>query len=122
MKVKLGQIAGSVEALNKVAQQPMKAAVSFSVAKNLKQLSEELAVYEQSRGDLIRKYGKENKEDGSVAIEPDSKNLPVFQKELNELLNVDVDLNGFKKIKLSQLSKCELSPQDMANMEFVIEE
>ena len=65
---------------------------------------------------------KENKEDGSVAIEPDSKNLPVFQKELNELLNVDVDLNGFKKIKLSQLSKCELSPQDMANMEFVIEE
>ena len=122
MKVKLGQIVNSVDALNKVAQQPMKAAASFRVAKNLKQLSEELAVYEQSRGDLIRKYGKENKEDGSFAIEPDSKDLPVFQKELNELLNVDVDLNGFKKIKLSQLSKCELSPQDMANMEFVIEE
>ena len=122
MKVKLGQIINSVDALNKVAQQPMKAAASFRVAKNLKQLSEELAVYEQSRGDLIRKYGKENKEDGSFAIKPDSKDLPVFQKELNELLNVEVDLNGFKKIKLSQLSKCELSPQDMANMEFAIEE
>jgi len=122
MKVKLGQIVNSVEALNKVAQQPMKAAVSFRVAKNLKQLSEELAVYEQSRGDLIRKYGKENEEDGSFAIKPDSKELPLFQKEMNELLSVDVDLNGFKKIKLTQLSKCELSPQDMASIEFAIEE
>jgi len=122
MKVKLGQIVNSVEALNKVAQQPMKAAASFRVAKNLKQLSEELAVYEQSRGDLIRKYGKENEEDGSFAIKPDSKELPLFQKEMNELLSVDVDLNGFKKIKLTQLSKCELSPQDMASIEFAIEE
>lgn len=122
MKVKLGQIVSSVDALNKIAQQPMKASVSFQVAKNLKTLSEELAVYEQSRGDLIRKYGNENKEDGSFAIEPNSEELPKFQKELGELLNVDVDLNGFKQIKLSNLSKCELTPQEMASLEFAIQE
>jgi hypothetical protein len=122
MKVKLGQIVSSVDAFNKIAQQPMKASVSFEVAKNLKNLSEELAIYEQSRGDLIRKYGKENKEDGSFAIEPNSKEVGNFQKELGELLNVDVDLNGFKQIKLSSLSKCELTPQEMASLEFAIKE
>ena len=121
MKVKLVQIVNSTEAMNKIATQPMKAAVSFKVAKNLKKLSEELAVFEQSRGDLIRKYGKED-EEGNVAIEPKTKGMTEFQKELSELLNVDVDLNGFKKIKLSQLSKCELTPQEMASLEFAIEE
>jgi len=122
MKVKLGQIAGSVEALNKVAQQPMKATASYQVAKNLKSLSDELAAYEQSRGDLIRKYGKENKEDNSFAIEPNSDNFKKFQEEFSELLNVEVNLENFKKIKLSELSDCELTPQDITNIEFAIEE
>jgi len=38
------------------------------------------------------------------------------------LLNLEVDLNGFKKIKLSNLSKCELTPQEMASLEFAIQE
>ena len=121
MKVKLVEIVNSTEAMNKIAAQPMKASVSFKVAKNLRALGEELAIFEQSRGDLIRKYGKEDKE-GNVAIEPNTKGMAEFQKELNELLNVDIDLNGFKKIKLSQLSKCELTPQEMASLEFAIEE
>jgi len=122
MKVKLGQIAGSVEALNKVAQQPMKATASFQVAKNLKSLSDELAAYEQSRGDLIRKYGKENKEDNSFAVDPNSSDFEKFQKEFSDLLSVEVDLENFKKIKLSELSDCELTPQDITNIEFAIEE
>lgn len=122
MKVKLGQIAGSVEALNKVAQQPMKATASFQVAKNLKSLSDELAAYEQSRGDLIRKYGKENKEDNSFSVDPNSSDFEKFQKEFSDLLSVEVDLENFKKIKLSELSDCELTPQDITNIEFAIEE
>jgi len=122
MKVKLGQIAGSVEALNKVAKQPMKATASFQVAKNLKSLSDELAAYEQSRGDLIRKYGKENKEDNSFAVDPSSSDFEKFQKEFSDLLSVEVDLENFKKIKLSELSDCELTPQDITNIEFAIEE
>ena len=101
MKVKLIEVVNSSEAFGKIAQQPMKAAVSFKVAKNIKKLSDELSVFEQSRGDLIRKFGKEDKE-GNVAIEPNTKGMAEFQKELNDLLNVEVDLNGFKKIKLSQ--------------------
>ena len=122
MKVKLGQIAGSVEALNKVAQQPMKATASYQVAKNLKSLSDELAAYEQSRGDLIRKYGKENKEDNSFSVDPNSSDFEKFQKEFSDLLSVEVDLENFKKIKLSELSDCELTPQDITNIEFAIEE
>tara|TARA_R100000656_G_C3872383_1_gene112487 strand:+ start:183 stop:548 length:366 start_codon:yes stop_codon:yes gene_type:complete len=121
MKVKLIEIVNSADAFNKIAQQPMKAAVSFKVAKNLKSVGEELSVFEQSRGDLIRKYGKEDDE-GNISIEPSTKGMKDFQKELGELLNVEVDLNGFKKIKLSQLSKCELSPQEMASLEFAIQE
>jgi len=121
MKVKLGQIVNSTEAMNKIATQPMKAAISFSVAKNLKAISEELAIFEQSRGDLIRKYGKKDDE-GNVSIEPNAKGMEGFQKELGELLNLEVDLNGFKKIKLSNLSKCELTPQEMASLEFAIQE
>ena len=122
MKVKLGQIANSVEALNKVAQQPMKATASYQVAKNLKSLSDELAAYEQSRGDLIRKYGEENKEDNSFAVDPNSSDFAKFQEEFSELLNVEVNLENFKKIKLSELSDCELTPQDITNIEFAIEE
>ena len=121
MKVKLIEIVNSAEAFNKVATQPMKAAVSFKVAKNLKKVGEELSIFEQSRGDLIRKYGNEDDE-GNVSIEPNTKGIKYFQKELNDLLSIEVDLNGFKKIKLSQLSKCELTPQEMASLEFAIEE
>ena len=121
MKVKLVQIVNSTDAFNKVSMQPMKAAISFSVVKNLKAISEELAIFEQSRGDLIRKYGKEDDE-GNVSIKPNTKGMEEFQKELGELLNLEVNLNGFKKIKLSNLSKCELTPQEMASLEFAIQE
>jgi|TARA_R110000744_G_scaffold375199_1_gene488517 hypothetical protein len=121
MKVKLLQIVNSVEALNKLSQQPMKAVTSFEVARNLKNISEELAIYEQSRGDLIRKFGKESK-DGQIGIEPNTKEMKDFQKELGDLLNIEVDLNGFKQIKLKHLSKCELTPQEMGSLEFAIQE
>ena len=121
MKVKLIEIVNSADAFNKIAQQPMKAAVSFKVAKNLKSVGEELSIFEQSRGDLIRRYGKEDDE-GNISIEPNTKVMKDFQKELGELLNIKEDLNGFKKIKLSQLSKCELTPQEMASLEFAIQE
>ena len=45
-----------------------------------------------------------------------------FQKELGDLLNIEVDLNGFKKIKLKHLSKCELTPQEISSLEFAIQE
>ena len=121
MKVKLLQIVNSVEALNKLAQQPMKAVTSFEVAKNLKNISDELSIYEKARVDLIRKFGKKDK-DGVVGIAPDTKGMKDFQKELGDLLNIEVDLNGFKQIKLKHLSKCELTPIEMSSLEFAIQE
>ena len=121
MKVKLLQIVNSVEALNKLAAQPMKAVTSFEVSRNLKKISDELAIYEQSRSDLIRKFGKEDDE-GQIGIKPDTKEMENFQKELGDLVNIEVDLNGFKQIKLKHLSKCELSPMEMSSLEFAIQE
>ena len=121
MKVKLLEIVNSANAFNKIAQQPMKAVTSFEVARNLKKISDELAIYEQSRGDLIRKFGEEDDE-GKIEIKPDTKGMKDFQKELGDLLNVEVDLNGFKQIKLKHLSKCELTPQEISSLEFAIQE
>tara|TARA_R100000781_G_C3979641_1_gene93079 strand:- start:113 stop:478 length:366 start_codon:yes stop_codon:yes gene_type:complete len=121
MKVKLSQIVNSIDALNRISKQPMKAIVSFKMAKNLKLLSEEISTFEQSKNDLIVKYGKENKE-GQIGIEPNTKEMTEFQKELGELAALEVNLEGFNKIKLSNLSKCELSPEEMISLEFAIEE
>ena len=115
MKVKLAQVVGSVEPLGKLMSNPMPAATAFRCAKVLKAVQSELETYDEARKTLIEKYG----EDGEM--KPESKDWDKFIKEMNTLLDEEINVNG-KKIKADSLSKIEVAPTDLLSLDWLIKE
>jgi hypothetical protein len=114
MKIKLGEIAAAVPAMNNLAQMKWPIKISYRIGKIVRQLNAEMEHYGQSREELIRKYGVETGE--RVEVTPE--NTKVFIDELKQLNEVEVELPIFS-IKLSELGEVDLAPIDLVNAWFV---
>lgn len=115
MKVQLAQVVGSVEPLGTLMSNPMPAATAFRCAKVLKAVQSELESYDEARKALIEKYG----EDGE--IKPESKDWDKFIEEMNALMNEEISLS-IKKIDADSLSKVEIAPTDLVQLDWLIKE
>lgn len=73
-----------------VSQGLLKQKMSLKVKVYLQRLNnvvaEDIKIYEESRKDLFKKYGKEE-ENGNISIDPE--NFPAFNKEQAELLEAE---------------------------------
>ena len=92
MKVKLGEIMNAIPVLQKVAQAQLPAAIAFNLYKVTKVLEVERENFEGRRMDLIKKYSDGFNEETREYTFPED-NRAKFMKEINELLNVEVELN-----------------------------
>ena len=72
-----------------------------------KVVSEELKLYEDAKMELWKKYGEEK--EGNIEIA--SKNIPDFNKELNELLTAE------KEINVSELWGADLKLEHLESIE-----
>ena len=115
MKLKLGIIVGSNEPLAKLMTSSVPISTAFRLKEVLKKVQEVLSSYDETRKELIEKYGKDGE------IEPNSKNWQKFVDEMNELLMTETDVK-VKKISQSSLSKVEISASDISALEWLIEE
>lgn len=113
MKIKLGQLVNSMEPLNNLLAEKMPISTAFRLSSIVKKVQGVLEDYDKLRGELIKKYGKDDK------IEPTDKNWEKFVKEMNELLATEQTLS-IDKIDKSSLSKCEMSARDLMALEFMI--
>ena len=91
MKIRVVDIINSREVVTKIGQNTSyDAKTAYKLARNIKEISSELENFDKTRNNLIIKYGKENKE-GNIEVE--KKNTEVFNKELSDVLGVEVELN-----------------------------
>jgi hypothetical protein len=112
----------SLKKLNTAEGLPFKTALS--IARDIKNIEEVLQVYENKRKELVNKYGEKD-ENGELVIKDDSVKLTdraAFVNEFNALAMEDVDIE-IKKISVDDLENVtSLTPSDINNISFLLEE
>lgn len=123
--IKLEQLINSTESLKSLSQKPLKARSAYAVSKILKAADEEMVAFNETRMNLIRKYGEKDDngelksdENGNVHILADS--LDTFNQELRELMDTQIEINA-NKIKIDDIGDVEFTPAEMAQLDEFIE-
>lgn len=125
INIKLEQLVNSTDGLKGLAQKSLRARPALAVAKILKAADAEMTTFNETRLNLIKKYGDKDEngevkqdEKGNVHIPNEA--LDDFTKELKELLDTQVEINA-NKIKMSDVENVEFTPAEMAQLEDFIE-
>lgn len=121
INVKISDILNGTETLQKLAQKDFKAKLAWSIARLLKAAEGEIQNFNETRMNLIKKYGEKDEKDelitddkGNCKIRPEVVNE--FSNELNELIGAEVELNA-NKIDIGLLEDVEFTPAEMAVLE-----
>lgn len=121
IKVKISDLLNGTEALKKLAETQLKAKLAWQVGRILKAADTEIQSFNDTRMDLIKKYGEKDEngelitdEKGNCKVMPDG--IENFSNELNELINSEVEINA-NKISIDSLEDKEFTPAEMSQLE-----
>lgn len=125
INITLEQLVNSTEGLRGLSQKTLKARPAYAVAKILKAAEAEITSFNETRMNLIRKYGEKNEnnelksdDNGNVRIPPEV--LDDFNKELQELLGTEIEINA-NKIRIDDIGDVEFTAAEMAQLDDFIE-
>jgi hypothetical protein len=126
IEVKLSNVIDSMPVMQKLTGVSFKGKTAFQVARLLRDLDNEIKIFNETRINLVRKYGMKDEngelkvdENGNCSLEPE--NIETFNTELNELLNTTITLN-VEPINIEDLSDGSFTPTDMLALEPFIQE
>ena len=121
IQVKIVELLNSTDTLQKLSQQDFKAKLAWSIARLLKSAEAEIQSFNETRMNLIRKYGEKDEngelitdEKGNCKINQES--LTEFSTQLGDLLETTVEINA-NKIKVEQLDDVDFTPSEMTILE-----
>lgn len=104
--------------LQKLKEMELPITQTFNVIKILKKVEDSAKDYFEAKGKLLKKYGKEDeKQPGRFEILKE--NIENFNKEISELLELKIELNGLKKVQLT--SDTKVSAQFLMHLEEFVE-
>jgi lipoate-protein ligase A len=113
MKITLGQIINSKEALQNLLNTKLPIKTSFVLNKLALALNPELENYEKRRVELVKEYGEEiTKEDGTTEFKVKQENLELFVEDLAKLHAVEIDLD-FTKLKIEDFGNVEIEAANL---------
>lgn len=125
ISITLEQLINSTDGLKGLSQKSLKARSAYAVSKIIKAADAEMTTFNETRMELIKKYGEKKEdgelnsdENGNVRIPPES--LNDFNKELQELLKAPVEINA-NKIRMEDIGDVEFTPAEMAQLDEFIE-
>lgn len=113
MKVTIKQILNARDALSRLAERTLPVKQSYRLAKLVKAVNEEFAVYDGERIKICEKHGVLNKEKNQYDIN----DWDGLRKDMQTLESQEVDLD----VKPIDVSDLELSAQDIISIEPFIE-
>jgi hypothetical protein len=126
MKLTNQDLLNSIPTLKKLSQEQLPIKISYVISKNIKNIEEELVVYEEERQKLLKQYAELDKEGkpkvndkGHYVIKPE--NQLEFNKGVLELLGIETDVN-ISKIDLNALEGLKISPLELTSINFMIKE
>lgn len=125
IQVKISDLLNSTEALQKLAGTELKAKLAWQVGRILKAAEVEIQSFNETRMNLIKKYGEKDEKGELVTDEQGNckiveGDINEFSNELNDLINSEVEING-NKIKIDDLDKVDFTPAEMAQLEILID-
>lgn len=92
--------------------------LGYAVAKNMRKIANELVEFENIKNEYICKHGKKNK-NGTFSIDNGSEEYRAFLDYIEEFVNIEHEVDIFK-INEEELSKSDLTAEEMLNLEFMI--
>ncbi|KKN52725.1 hypothetical protein LCGC14_0609620 [marine sediment metagenome] len=92
--------------------------ISYRLSKLIRKITTELQDFYEARTKLFNQYG-ETDEEGRITIP--SKNVGVFQEEIDSILDEEIELQ-FIKVSLSDIPDGVLHALDYFNLEWLIDE
>lgn len=121
INVKISDLLNATDTLQLLSKKSLKARLAFSVAKLLKGAEQEIQSFNETRMNIIRKYGEKDEngelktdESGNCKIEESSINE--FSKELNDLIDTEVEISA-SKMRMEDLENLEFTPSEMVALE-----
>lgn len=128
MKITNRRIVNGATFLNGLINKQLPIKVSYAIAKNVSKIESELKVYNKERQKLIDKYcikdeeGK-NKIDENNQLRIADEHLEVWNENLEELLDIEVEIH-IHKFDVNDLlnSNCEMTPSELMLIDYMIEE
>lgn len=123
--VTIAELINSIETLRKLASKDFKAKLAWTIARLLKAVEAETQSFNETRMTLIKKYGEKDENGELITDEKGNCNISIestnaFNKELNELLSTQVDINA-NKINIKLLENVDFTPSEMVMLEPFIE-
>lgn len=121
MTIKINDLLNSIDILQKLSKMELKAKLAWQVARLLKAAEKEIQEFNETRMNVITKYGE--KDENDQLITDDENNCKIqkdhvadFTNEINELVKSEVEINA-NKIKIDALEDLEFTPSEMTQLE-----
>ena len=128
MKLTNRKIINDVGLLLNLSNIQLPVRTSYVISRNIKKIEKELEIYNTERQKLLDKYAEKN-EDGSLKVDENdqlkipNENLKAWNKDINELLDIEIDIDIHKfNIKDLLNSNCEITANELILIDYMIEE
>lgn len=128
MNLTIRKILNDTNSLAVISKKQLPIKVSYAIAKNIKKIESELKVYNEERQKLIDKYCIKDDEGKNVIDENNNlkiadEHLDAWNKEINELVDIEVDID-IHKFNLDSLicGNYDMTPEELMIIDYMIEE
>lgn len=125
IKTTINEILNVTPVLRELSTKPFKGAMTFKIARLIRELDKETALFEESRTKLAEKYGVRNEngeldvsEEGTIKLQEDRINE--CNEELTNLLLTEVEINA-DVLPATAFDEIEISPIQAIALENFIE-
>jgi hypothetical protein len=120
IKVKLVDLVAAEGALLRLSKERLRLREAYDVEKRMRAIRPELTWFHEKREEMIRNLG-EDKGDGAYEIKQDSENFKVFQDEMKELLDKDIEL-AILPLSINILGDKEIPVEDVRALFWLFDE
>lgn len=126
IELKLNDLLNSAATLKILSTKSLKGKTAYKIARILREAEKELILFNETRLEIIKKYGKKKENDELITDENGDciikdEYINVFNEEIDELLNNKIEIN-VDKIKIDELDELNFTPSEIINLEAFIEE
>lgn len=128
MKLTNRKILNDANFLGALTNKQLPIKVSYAIAKNVSKIEKELEIYNKERQKLVYQYcikdeKGNNKIDENNQLKIADENLDDWNKAINELLDIEIniDIHKFNKNDLLN-SNCNMTPSEIILIDYMIEE
>jgi len=125
MKLTNAVLLNSTKTLSILSQKQLPIKVSFSIARNVSKINDELKIYNDERQKLIMKYC-ERDEDGKI-VKDENKQIKLkdeckeeWNKDMQELLSIENEID-IAKFSIDKIEDILIAPNEIIFIAYMIE-